>query len=74
MCCKHNDSLLFPEFKEFFMFMYNFGVYIHCFPTDGVRDNELFLVKQYLQFKDTIYNVFSEYTNEFEVPPKNFNL
>ena len=67
-----NDSLLFPELKEFFMFMCNFEVHIHCFPNDGVTDNELFLVRQYLQLKDTICNVF---TNEMKVPhPKNFNL
>ena len=35
MCYKHNDdnNVLFPQLKEFFMFMYNFSVYIHCHPT-----------------------------------------
>ena len=79
MCYKHsngdNGSPLFPQLKEFFMFMYNFCVYIHCYPTDGVRDNELFLVKQYYQLKDTIYDVFSEYRNEIKIAhPINFNL
>ena len=54
-----NDLLLFPSLIKFYKFLYNFAIYCHCYPhfgAEGKKVYELFYMKEYYKFKNTMYD------------------
>ena len=56
-----NSEIIFPKLRKLFEFLYNFSVYLHCYPSFDSENNETFYVSQYMKLKHTLYdNIFND--------------
>ena len=50
----NDNKLLYPNLEKFYKFLYNFGIYMHCYPNHEF--NEAFYLNEYFLYKNSMFN------------------